>query len=95
MLGAELDYDPKIKVVALLKYYNFDLVNTSMQSLYDLVQPRSNIPLSNDDLHYIYVLVTQLALVMNTKVVPSDILNMFKVIPKVPQSFYTLVTCKP
>ena len=80
MLGAELAYDPKIKVVALLKYYNFDLVNTSMQSLYDLVQPRSNIPLSNDDLHYIYVLVTQLALVMNTKVVPSDILNMFKVL---------------
>ena len=48
MLGAELAYDPKIKVVAVLKYYNFDLVNTSMQSFYDLVQPRSNIQLSND-----------------------------------------------
>ena len=42
MLGAELSYDPKIKVVALIKHYNFALVNTSMQSLYD-------IPLSNDD----------------------------------------------
>ena len=71
MLGAELAYDPKIKVVSLLKYYNFDLVNTSMQSLYDLVQSRSNIPLSNDDLHYIYVLETKLALVMNTKVDPK------------------------
>ena len=52
MLGAKLAYDPKIKVVSLLKYYNFDLVNTSMQSLYDIVHPRSNIPLLNDDLHY-------------------------------------------
>ena len=52
MLGGELGYDPNIKVVALLKYYNFDLVNTSMQSFYDIVQPRSNITLSNDDLHY-------------------------------------------
>ena len=51
MLVAEPAYDPKIKVVALLKYYNFDLVNTSMQSLYDIVQPRSNISLSNNDLH--------------------------------------------
>ena len=50
MLGVELAYDPKIKVVSLLKYYNFDLVNTSMQRLYDIVQPRSNIPLSNDDI---------------------------------------------
>ena len=79
MLGAELAYDPKTKVVAPLKYYNFPLVNTSIQSLYDIVQPRSNIPLSNDDLHYIYVLETKLALVMNTKVVHSDILNMLKV----------------
>ena len=51
MLGAKLVYDPKIKVVALLKFYNFALVNTSMQSLYDIVQTRSNMPLSNDDLH--------------------------------------------
>ena len=82
MLGAELSYDPKIKVVALIKHYNFALVNTSMQSLYDIVQTRSNMPLSNDDLHYIYVLVTKLALVMNTKVVHSDILNMFKLFLK-------------
>ena len=45
-LCTELDNDPKIKVVALLKYYNFSLVNTSMQSLYDIVQTRSNTPLS-------------------------------------------------
>ena len=79
MLGAELAYDPKIKVIPLIKYYNFALVNTSMQSSYDIVQTRSNMPLSNDDLHYIYVLVTKLALVMNTKVVHNDILNMFNV----------------
>ena len=78
MLGAELAYDPKIKVVPLIKYYNFALVNTYMQGLYDIVQTRSNILLSNDDLHYIYVLVTKLALVMNTKVVHKDIPNMFK-----------------
>ena len=51
MLGAELACDPKIKVVALLKYYNFALVNTSMQSLDDIVPTRSNISHSNDDLH--------------------------------------------
>ena len=48
MLGAELAYDPKIKVVPLIKYYNFALVHTSMQRFYDIVQPRSNIQLSND-----------------------------------------------
>ena len=37
MLGAELAYDPKIKVVPLIKYYNFALMTTSMQSLYDIV----------------------------------------------------------
>ena len=50
-----------------------------MQTLYDIVQLRSNIQLENDDLHYNYDLETKLALVMNTKVVPSNILNMFKV----------------
>ena len=40
-LGTELAHDPKIKVVALIKYYNFVLVYTSMQRLYDIVQPRS------------------------------------------------------
>ena len=87
MLGAELAYDPKIKVVSLLKYYNFALVNTSMQSLYDIVQRRSNIPLSNDGLHYIYVLETKLALVMNTKVVHSDMLIMFNVFLRSHQHF--------
>ena len=51
MLGAELAYDPHIKVVSLIKYNNFALVHTSMQRLYDMVQTRSNMPLSNDDLH--------------------------------------------
>ena len=51
MLGAELAYDPKIKVVSLTKYYNFALMYTSMQRLYDMVQTRSNISLSNDGLH--------------------------------------------
>ena len=78
MLGAELAYDPKIKVVPLIKYYNFSLVNTSMQSLCDIVQTRSNIALKNDVIHHINVLVTKLALGMNTKVVHNDILNMFK-----------------
>ena len=77
-LGTELAHDSKIKVVALLEFYNFALGYTVMQIFYDIVQPRSNIPLENDDF-YIYVLETKLALVMNTKVVPSDILNMFKV----------------
>ena len=45
MLGAKLVYDPKIKVVPLIKYYNFALVTTSMQGLYDIVQTRSNIAL--------------------------------------------------
>ena len=62
MLGAELAYDPKIKVFAFIKYYNFALVHISMQSFYDIVQPRSNIPLENDVLHYNYNLETKLAL---------------------------------
>ena len=45
MLGAKLVYDPKIIVVPLIKYYNFALVTTSMQGLYDIVQTRSNIAL--------------------------------------------------
>ena len=31
MLGAKLAYDPKTKVVPLIKYYNFALVHTSMK----------------------------------------------------------------
>ena len=49
MLRAELACDPKIKVVPLTRYYNFSLVTTSMQSLYRIVQTRSNILHSNDD----------------------------------------------
>ena len=50
-LGIELAQDPKIKVVALIKYNHFALGYISMQRLYDIVQPRSNIQLENDDLH--------------------------------------------
>ena len=32
MLGAELDYDPRIKVVTLLQFYNFVLGCITMQS---------------------------------------------------------------
>ena len=51
-----------------------------MQTLYAIVQLRSNIQIENDDLLYRYDLETKLALVMNTKVVPCDILSMFKVL---------------
>jgi len=78
-LGTKLAQDPKIKVVTLLEFYNFALGYTTMQTFYDIVQPRSNIPLENNDLLYIYDFETKLALAMNTKVVPSDIINMFKV----------------
>ena len=78
MLGAKLVYDPNIKVVSLIKYYNFALVHTSMQSLYHIVQTWSNPLHSNDDLYLNYDLVTNLALAMNTKVVHNDTLNMFK-----------------
>ena len=81
MLGAKLVYDPNIKVVTLIKYYNFALVHTSMQSLYHIVQTWSNLLLSNDDLYLNYDLVTKLALAMNTKVIHHDILNMFKLFP--------------
>ena len=60
MLVVELAYDPKIKVVPFIKYYNFAIVNTSMQRLYDMVQTRSNISHSNDDLHYNYDLESKL-----------------------------------
>ena len=50
-----------------------------MQIIYAIVQLRSNIQLENESLHYNHDLETKLALVMNTKVVPSDILHMFKV----------------
>ena len=85
MLGAELAYDPKIKVVTLLEFYNFVLGCTSMQQL------QSNMQLEIDALHNRYDLETKLALVMNTKIIPSDILNMFRV-PLRSHKHFTLVT---
>ena len=37
MLGVELAYDPKIKVVTLLEFYNFALGYIAMQTFYDIV----------------------------------------------------------
>ena len=58
-----------------------------MQTLYDIVQLRSNIQLENGNLHYNYDLEIKLALAMNTKVAPCDIINMFKVLPRFHKQF--------
>ena len=50
-----------------------------MQTIYAIVQLRSNIQLENGNLHYNHDLEAQLVQVINTKVVPCDIINMFKV----------------
>ena len=50
-----------------------------MQTIYAIVQLRSIIELENDNLHYNHDLEAKLVQVMNTKVVPYDILNMLKV----------------
>ena len=50
-----------------------------MQSFYSIVQLRSIIQLENESLHYNHDLEAKWVQVMNTKVVPCDILNMFKV----------------
>ena len=80
MLGAELHHDPKIKVVTLVKYYNFAYGCTAMQRMYAIVQLRSNIQHENGSLHYNHDLEAKLVEVTNTKVIPCDILNMFKVL---------------
>ena len=51
-----------------------------MQTLYAIVQLRSIMQLENDNLHYNHDLEAKLVQVMNTKVVPCDILNMFKLL---------------
>ena len=79
MLCTELDFDPKIKVVTLVKYYNFAQGCTAMQIVYSIVQLRSIMQLENESLHYNHDLEAKLVQVMNSKVVPYDILNMFKV----------------
>ena len=80
MLSIELDLNPKIKVVALIKYYNFAYGCIAMQIIYAIVQLRSNIQLENGKLHYNHDLEAKWVQVMNTKVVPCDIINMFKVL---------------
>ena len=49
-----------------------------MQTIYAIVQLRSNIHHENGTLHYKYDLEAKLALVINTKVVPHNILSMFE-----------------
>ena len=51
-----------------------------MQTLYAIVQLRSIMQLENDNLHYNHDLEANWVQVMNTKVVPNDILNMLKVL---------------
>ena len=51
-----------------------------MQILYAIVQLRSNIQLENKSLHYNHDLEAKWVEVMNTKFVPCDIINMFKVL---------------
>ena len=82
MLGAKPINDPKIKVVPHIKYYNFALVTTYMQSLYHMVQTWSNLLHSNNDLSMNYDLVIYLALAMNIKVVHNDTLNIFRLIAR-------------
>ena len=50
-----------------------------MQTFYAIVQLRLNIHHENGNLHYNHDLEAKLVQVMNTKVVPCDILNMYKV----------------
>ena len=50
-----------------------------MQTLYAIVQLWSNIQLENGNLHYNHGIEAKLVQVMNTKVVPYDILNLIKV----------------
>ena len=80
MLCTELGLDPKIKVVTLVKYYNFAKGCTAMQTIYAIVQLRSIMQLENDSLHYNHDLEANWVQVMNTKVVPYDIINMLKVL---------------
>ena len=49
-----------------------------MQTLYAIVQLRSNIQLENDILHHNHDLEAKWVQVMNTKVVPCDILSVFR-----------------
>ena len=51
-----------------------------MQAIYAIVQLRSNIQHENGELHNYHDLEAKLVQVMNTKVVPYEILNMFKVL---------------
>ena len=51
-----------------------------MQTLYTIVRLRSNMQLENDSLHYNHDLKANWVQVVNTKVVPYDILGLLKVL---------------
>ena len=51
-----------------------------METIYDIVQLRSIMQLKNDNLHCNHDLEANWVQVMNTKVVPNDILNILKVL---------------
>ena len=51
-----------------------------MQTIYAIVQLRSNMQLENDSLHYNHDLEANWVQVLNTKVIPNDILKMLKVL---------------
>ena len=51
-----------------------------MQTIYAIIQLRSNMQLENDSLHYNHDLEANWVQVMNTKVVPCDILDILKVL---------------
>ena len=78
MLYTKLGLDPKIKVVTLVKYYNFAQGCTAMQIVYSIVQLRSIMQLENESLHYNHDLEANWVQVMNTKVVPCEILDILR-----------------
>ena len=66
-----------------------------MQTLYAIVQLRSNIQLENGKLHYNHDLDAKLVQVMNTKVVPYDIINMFNVLLRSHKHFINWLHVNP
>ena len=66
-----------------------------MQTLYAIVQHRSNIQLENESLHYNHDLEAKWVQVMNTKVVLCDILNIFKVLLRSHRHFIRLSHVNP
>ena len=64
-----------------------------MQTLYAIIQLRSNMQLENGSLHYNHDLEAKLVQVMNTKL--FHVTFYVYGTPRVPKAFHTLITCKP